>query len=366
MMTPRQDERILIASGDPDDSMRIWDANPWLDVSAIEQVKASGEAVERLSAPDHRYTLLLVDRDLAPDPAQALISFVRRDPSSPFPGLAVGLIGSGIQPIDLRRAVQAGCILSLSRPFNGDSLGVAVRRWPLDRSDFMVTGAYVGPDRRRVSEAATADRRQSAQAIEQAVASTASLYDIAPETTAFRFKRLAEPATGVSPAMALRNGLRRDTVAPAVAHIGLKKKEGLALLDTRAGAMTSTWRHLQTTLAPKLLTRLNGQATESSALASQRGLLLLAAITRSLATYSAGRHRLGPRLVAFLRAHLEGVGTALRHRIDDDGGPVGRKIMATLKDAERRFVAPEGVGEPDFLVTARQYRRPPEAASPAT
>lgn len=215
----------------------------------------------------------------------------------------------------------------------------------------------MGPDRRRPGDPGDADQRRRALGIEQSIASTAPVYDIAPETTGFRFKRLP---VGNQPAMAafgLRNGLKRATLNPAVAHIGVKKREGLGVLDRQATVMVDTWRHLQTTLAPALLTRLNGQAVQAADLSSQRGLLLMAAVTRSLAKYSAGRHRLGPRLVGFLRAHLDGVTVALRHRIDDDGGPVGRNIMAALKEAEKRFV------EPDENDTTSDLRTEPRDAA---
>lgn len=348
---PKRDERILVAGPNDDDAFRIRDANPWLDEAQIEWAGDSNGAIDRLSDSRHPFTLLLVDRELGPDPATSLISFVRRAPASPYPGLAVGLIGTGIQPIDVRRAIHAGCLMSLSRPFASESLSVAVRTWAHDRSDFLVSGAYVGPDRRRVAGFADADRRHRLLAREQSIASTALLYDIAAETTAFRFKRLPADIGLGSPALSLRNGLRRATVAPAIAHIALKKKEGLGMLGRQAGAMGMTWKQLQATLAPPVLARLNGQALESADLSSQRGLTLLAAITGSLARYSGGRHRLGPRLVAFLRAHLDGAAAALRHRIDDDGGPVGRKIMASLKDAERRFAEP-AAGYPEGAAAA--------------
>jgi hypothetical protein len=41
-----------------------------------------------------------------------------------------------------------------------------------------------------------------------------------------------------------------------------------------------------------LLARLNGQAVQCADLSSERGLLLMGAISRSLTKYSAGRHRL--------------------------------------------------------------------------
>lgn len=335
-MSAQDAERILLAGGDDSDVMRILDAAPWLNETMIERVPGSHEAVERLKDPRNRISLALFDRALEPGSALSLIQFVRRDPECPYPGLALGFVGDGITQSDLRQTIRAGCLLTLSRPFNRQILAASIRHWPADRSDFIVTGAYVGPDRRRSADAKGADRRGTPLA-EQAIASTAAHYDIASETTGFRFKRFPAPNAQTTAGLALRNGLPRGTVMPAFTHIKRKKREGLSLIDRQADAMGQTWTELQATLAPPVLSRLNVQAIASSRLSAQRGLTLLGAITGSLSQYSSGRHRLGPRLVAFLRAHLDGVGAALKHRIDDDGGPTGRKIMSTLKDAERAF-----------------------------
>jgi len=335
-MTTQDVERILLAGGDDGDIMRIMDAAPWVHEDMIERAATADEAVDRLSNPKNRISLGLFDRAMGQEQALSLIQFVRRDQASPYPGLALGYVGDGITQSDLRRTVRAGCLLTLSRPFNRQVLASAIQHWPADRADFIVTGAYVGPDRRRGGDAKPAERR-TAPLAEQAIASTAGSYDIAPDTVGFRFKRFPTTTAGASKGLALRNGLPRRTVLPAFDHIGEKKREGLSLIGRQTEAMGQTWSELQATLAPPVLSRLNGQATASARLSTQRGLTLLGAITASLSQYSSGKHGLGPRLVAFLRAHLDGVGAALRHRIDDDGGPTGRQIMSTLKEAERAF-----------------------------
>lgn len=329
-------ERILLAGGNDTDVMRLLDASPWLTDQMVERTATSQGAIDRLRDPGNRITLALFNRDLGPDPALALVQFVRRDPDSPYPGLALGFFGDGITESDLRQSLRAGCLLTLSRPFNRQVLATAVRQWPIDRSDFIVSGAYVGPERRASADAKPTDRRGTPLA-EQAVASTATRYDIAAETTGFRFKRFPAGTASVSAGLALRNGLQRSTVLPAFHHISQKKREGLRLIDRQSEVMGRTWSELQATLSPPLLARLNTQAAASTRLSAQRGLALLGAITGSLTRYSAGKHGLGPRLVSFLGAHLDGIGAALKHRIDDDGGPTGRTIMATLKEAERAF-----------------------------
>ncbi|MEQ8589407.1 MAG: hypothetical protein RLO01_09660 [Thalassobaculaceae bacterium] len=329
---------ILLAGGSDKDVTRILDAAPWLTPETIELVASSDQAVERLRDPSNPIALFLVERDLAPRAGAAMIEFVRKDRQSPYPGLAMGLVGDGITETDLRRTTRLGCPLTLNRPFDRKTLGAVLRSWPTNRSDFIVSGGYVGPERRLRTDKAAPDRR-TPDGAEQVVASTVPRYDIASDTVRFRFKRFPAQSPEIGPALALRNGLQRRTVLPAFEHIGQKKEEGLSLMDHQAKAMETSWNALQATLAPPKLRDLNVQAAQSARLSVQRGLTLIAAITGSLTRYSAGSHGLGPRLVSFLRLHLDGVEAALKHRIDDDGGETGRTIISTLKRAERAFTA---------------------------
>src|SRR3546814_9776064 len=75
---------------------------------------------------------------------------------------------------------------------------------------------------------------------EQTVASTSLGFEIRPSTTVFRFRRL--PADGPAAALALRNGLTRDTVEPARSHVRLKQAQALAMLglDRKSTRMTSS------------------------------------------------------------------------------------------------------------------------------
>src|SRR3546814_7628658 len=72
------------------------------------------------------------------------------------------------------------------------------------------------------------ERRTLSGPAEQTVASTSLGFEIRPSTTVFRFRRL--PADGPAAALALRNGLTRDTVEPARSHVRLKQEQALAML----------------------------------------------------------------------------------------------------------------------------------------
>ena len=333
-------QRILIVGGTADKAAQIAALNHSFGEDAVDWTDSAEDAKSRLGKAPHPYVFALLDRDQDDWSPQDLIRFVRQEPSSPFPALALALIGNGLTAAETTAAIRAGCVAMVSRPVPAQVLSKGIRAWPLDNADFIVCGAYVGPDRRRIAKFAEMDRRLQEVSVEQTISSKVPNYDIAPDATLFRFKRFAQSNRGLPPAVALRDGLPRAVVAPAQSQVAAKKREALGLLDKQADAMNGTWQALESNPAPRLLGKLNGQAVAASDLSAQRGLVLMSAVTRSMAKYSAGGYRLGRRLVGLLRVHLDGINTALRHRIDDDGGPVGRNIIAALKDAERRFREP--------------------------
>lgn len=60
-------------------------------------------------------------------------------------------------------------------------------------------------------------------------------------------------------------------------------------------------------------------------------------ISHSLVHYTNGNYWPGDRLRKFVRAHLDGYHQALRQKIMDDGGAVGREIITALKAAEEVY-----------------------------
>ncbi len=339
-MSQNLSQRILVVGGSADMAGQIATLNHQFDEDAVDWTASSEDAMRRLGQDRHPYVFALFDREADGSAPIEAVRFVRQDRSSPFPAMALAMIGDGVTSAEMSAAIRADCLSILCRPVPAQVLSNGIRNWPMDRGDFIVSGAYTGPDRRRVAKFAEIDRRMREYSIEQTVSSSVHNYDIAADATLFRFKRFPEEGTRLPPAIALRNGLQRSTIAPAQAQIVAKKREAMGMLGRQAGVMGDTWKQLEAELTEKALGQLNGQAVAATQLSAQRGLVLMTAVTRSMAKYSAGTYQLGRRLVGLLRVHLDGVNTALRHRIDDDGGPIGRNIISALKEAERRFSAP--------------------------
>lgn len=304
---------------------------------SIQWVSAANAAIGWLSSPNHGITLVVADKELSDGTPYEVFRFVRRDPDCPYPGMALALTGATLTDADLRRASAAGCNKLMSRPFDLGHLAAALTSWPLDRTDFILGGAYVGPERRVAAAQGRKDERRSSLIQEQGIASTAADYEIKAETTVFRFKRLPAGDTSGVDAVAIRNGLLRATLLPALEHLAGKKQEALGALGQTAESLDRSYTALAAQSDPASLREINRDARRGTALSQQRGLLLIGAILRSLGRWSDGSVRIGSDLVTLVRAHLDGFGSALDRRIVDDGGGDGREIMASLKLAEANW-----------------------------
>lgn len=307
------------------------------NTASIEWVAGAAEAIGLLSRSTHDIVLALADQRLAEGSAFDIFRYVRRDPDCPYPAVALALTGEALTESDIRRSAILGCLHFLRRPFQPEAVVQGLAQWPTDRTDFIVSGSYSGPDRRRGSRQQMVERRTVSGPAEQTVASTSLGFEIRPSTTVFRFRRL--PSTDPDLALALRNGLSRETVEPARAHIRLKKEQALAMLGHTRHRMEEAYADLAAKPDREALKRLNAVAREAAALTETRGLLLIGTIVRGLIGHTGGGDPAAAPLLALLRAQLDALADALGREIVDDGGPAGRQIMSVLRSAEEAFAA---------------------------
>lgn len=303
----------------------------------IEWISGAAEAIDLLGRSTHDIVLVLADQRLSDGSALDIFRYVRRDPDCPWPGVALALMGEALTEADIRRSAILGCLHFLQRPFQPDVVLHGLAHWPLDRTDFIVSGSYSGPDRRRASRQQMVERRTVSGPAEQTVASTSIGFEIRPSTTVFRFRRL--PTADADPALALRNGLSRETAEPARVQVRLKKEQALAMLAHTRHRMEEAFADLAARPDRETLKRLNTLAREAAALTETRGLLLVGTIVRGLIGNTGGGRPPGTGLLALLRAQLDALADAVGRGIVDDGGTAGRQILSALKAAEEKFLA---------------------------
>lgn len=337
--------RILVVADDIAVMRAIAGSTSGRVTHEIEWVPGASAAIELLRRTTNDVVLVLADKHLKDGSPFEIFEFVRRDPDCPYPGLGLALTGESLTEADVRRSALLGCLHFLGRPFQPDSVVQGLTQWPMDRTDFIVSGSYNGPDRRRSSRQEMVERRTISGPAEQTVASTGLAFDIKPSTTVFRFRRM--PSGDADPALALRNGLTRDTVSAARAHIRVKQDQALAMLGHTLHRMATVFEGLVAKPDRAEMANLNAVAREAGALTETRGLLLVGMIARGLVGYTGDGNQPDPALLALLRAHLEALKAALTHEIVDDGGAVGRPILAALRAAQEAYKAsraatPEG------------------------
>lgn len=307
------------------------------NTATIEWVAGAPEAIELLGRSTHDIVLVLADQRLSEGSAFDIFRYVRRDPDCPYPGIALALIGEALTEADIRRSAILGCLHFLPRPFQPEAVAQGLAQWPADRTDFIVSGSYSGPDRRRASRQQMVERRTVSGPAEQTVASTSLGFEIRPSTTVFRFRRL--PTADPDLALALRNGLSRETIEPARSHIRLKKEQALAMLGHTRHRMEDAYAELVARSDREALKRLNAVAREAAALTETRGLLLIGTIVRGLIGHTGGGRPAAAPVLGLLRAELDALADALGRGIVDDGGPAGRQILSALKAAEEACAA---------------------------
>lgn len=329
--------RVLVVSDDVEVMRQIMRIAGGPNTAPIEWVAGAPEAIELLGRSTHDFVLVLADQRLLEGSPFEVFRYVRRDPDCPYPGIALGLTGEALTEGDIRRSAVLGCLHFLQRPFLPEALAHGLAQWPLDRDDFILSGSYSGPDRRRSSRQLMVERRTISGPAEQTVASTSLGFEIRPSTTVFRFRRL--PTAEPDPALALRNGLTRETVEPARAHIRLKKEQAVAMLGHTRHRMEEAYAELAASPGRDALKRLHTLARDAAALTETRGLLLIGTIVRALIGHTGGSHLPGAALLVLLRVQLDALAEALAREIVDDGGPAGRQLMSSLRSAEDAYAA---------------------------
>src|SRR3546814_5721717 len=110
--------------------------------TAIDWVAGAREAIGLLDRSANDIVMLLADQQLADGSAFDVFRYVRRDPDCPYPGIALALSGDALTDADIQRSAVLGCVHFLRRPFCPEAVARGLAQWPLDRTDFIVSGSY--------------------------------------------------------------------------------------------------------------------------------------------------------------------------------------------------------------------------------
>lgn len=328
--------RILVT--DPDQAVRqliTRSVQAWRPVD-FTFANTAADAKAALAADDQAFDLMFVDAQLPDDSGVRLTRWVRADDASPRPNLPVVLMSSAFPQDAMKAARHAGAHLVMQKPFNASRVTQIVDEAASAYPNFIVSPAYVGPDRRVSKRPIKLDQRSQRSGDIQIIDDPSNYtLDSAAMVVVFDYLKLrlsrADPEV-------FRDYLLRRHLRPAMHNIPLVRERVLAKVSERHSTLKVEGEALARGGGTgETLRRMNGTALQIATDTSTAGFTLMAAISTSLHHYTSGAYEISDRLSRFLLTHVTALGSSIAHRIFDEGGNVGQSIIATIGVAEAVF-----------------------------
>jgi CheY-like chemotaxis protein len=330
-----QSLRILVA--DPNQVARqliMRSVTSWRPAE-FTYVGTAAEAKAALATDGLAFDLMFVESELPDDAGARLTRWVRIDDTSPRPNLPVVLMSSGFPQDGMKTAFNAGAHFLLQKPFNQSRVTAIVDEATSAYPNFIVSPSYVGPDRRTARRPIRQDRRHTVSSSVQIVDDPAG-YSLEKDTVVVVFDYLRLRLSRAEPEL-FREFLLRPHLYQAIHNIPSVRERVLARVADQHTTLRTESQALATSGNGTTLHRMNGTALAIANETSTAGFALMAAISTSLHHYTSGAYEVSDRLVRFLVTHVSALGSAVAHRIFDDGGNVGQSIIATIGVAEAVF-----------------------------
>jgi CheY-like chemotaxis protein len=298
-------------------------------------VETAAEARAALAAEGQAFDMMFVESELPDDAGARLTKWVRIDEASPRPNLPVVLMSAGFPQDGMKTAFHAGANFLLQKPFNQSRVTAIVDEATSAYPNFIVSPSYIGPDRRTARRPIRQDRRHTSSSAIQIVDDPAG-YTLEKDAVVVVFDYLRLRLSRAEPEL-FREFLLRDHLYQAIHNIPAVRERVLARVANQHGTLKTESQALATGGDASALHRMNGTALQIANETSTAGFALMAAISTSLHHYTSGAYEVSDRLVRFLVTHVSALGSAVAHRIFDDGGNVGQSIISTIGVAEAVF-----------------------------
>lgn len=296
----------------------------------------AAEAKAALSAGERAFDLMFVDAQLPDDSGVRLTRWVRADHASPRPNLPVVLMSSAFPQDSIKAARHAGAHLVMQKPVNTSRVAQIVDEAASAYPNFIVSPAYVGPDRRVSKRPIKLDQRSQRSGDTQIVDDPSS-YTLDKDAVVVVFDYLKLRLSRAEPEV-FRDYLLRSHLRPAMHNIPLVRERVLARVSEKHSVLkVESDALVRGGGTGDTLRRMNGTALQIANDAGTAGFTLMAAISTSLHHYTSGAYEISDRLSRFLLTHVTALGSSIAHRIFDEGGNVGQSIIATIGVAEAVF-----------------------------
>jgi len=330
--------RILVSDPQPATGTLIKQALGGRRATDVISVGGVSEARAILAENERPFDLLMTEADLPDGGVPDFLRWIRCDPASPRPNLPVILMSGQVTPAVTAIATSAGLRHVLQKPIASGKLGLMVDDAIAKYPNFVVSPSYIGPDRRATKRPIRADRRIT-RSNSVHIIDDPNGYALNPEDVIVVFDYLRLRLSAAKPEL-FRDFLTRAHLTQAVGNVPLLQERLLAKVTEQHRVLHSEHDALAKGANGDTLKRINKTAHTISLDTTMAGFTLMAAISTSLRHYTSGVYGVSERLIRFLASHLSALRSAISHRIFDDGGEVGKTIVAIVRDAEAVFGAP--------------------------
>ena len=321
--------RTLVVDRSPAIVREVGDAFKATRLGPVEGTGSLAEACRRLTEGAAKYDLAIVEFGDSGELGFDLLKWVRTDASSATPALPV-IVTSPIFTADqVRRSIDCGADYFLTKPFNRERLVGAVERTVVKPRRFVVTANYVGPDRRTRSDQDSIERRYTAASRIHRIRDPFR-FTVDDGALVIAFEHLPDSKPRALPA---------DAVRKAIAAVTASRERAAEAMGGYSQRLDGDFDKFGRNPFGAGRARINETATQAAYDSSAAGFTLMSAVSRSLTHYKGGEYLVSGRFMQFVKAHLIAFRAAVRHKILDDGGTVGRELMGLVANARKAFTS---------------------------
>jgi DNA-binding NarL/FixJ family response regulator len=322
--------RTLVVDRDPAVVQEIEAAFAAHKLGAVERAGSPEQARVRLSEGHPKFDLAVVEFGDSGELGTDLLKWVRHDPVSATPALPIIVTSPIFTAEQVRRSIDSGADYFLTKPITRERVVAAVERSVVKPRRFIVTANYVGPDRRTRKDRDAMERRYTTDQRFRLIRDPFRFSIEADGALVVAFDHIADGKPRALPA---------DAVRKAIAAVSASRERAAEAMGDYSSKLDDDFVEFGRHPFGDARVRLHGTATEAAQDSSAAGFMLMSSVSRSLAHYTGGDYLVSGRLMEFIKAHLIAFRTAVRHRILDDGGAIGRELMGLVVQARKVFTS---------------------------
>ncbi|MSP47977.1 MAG: response regulator [Alphaproteobacteria bacterium] len=321
--------KTLVVDRSPALVQQIGDVFKASRLGTVDGTESLDEARARLTEGATKYDLAIVEFGDAGEFGFDLLKWVRTDANSATPALPVIATSPVFTADQVKRSIDCGADYFLTKPFNRERLLGAVERTVLKPRRLFVTSTYVGPDRRTRGDHDTVERRLTADTRIHRVRDPYR-FTVDDGALVIVFEHLPDGKPRALPA---------DAVRKAIAAIAASREATAEAMTGYSHRLDGDFDEFRRDPFGHARAMMNATATHVAEDSSAAGFTLMSAVSRSLVHYTGGEYLASGRFMEFIKAHLIAFRTAVRHKILDDGGMVGRELMGLVASARKAFTS---------------------------